>query len=77
MIHLSGVQNINLPKATRPISRKDFDCPKAFQEAKNAPAKGATVKQPEFEGGIAVVGLIAMVYLFRGIMRRLDFLIYP
>jgi hypothetical protein len=35
------------------------------------------VKQPGFEGGIAMVGLIAMMYLFRGIMRRFDFLIYP
>jgi protocatechuate 3,4-dioxygenase beta subunit len=35
------------------------------QAPQNAPAEGATVKQPGFEWWGAIVGLIAMMYLFR------------
>jgi hypothetical protein len=78
MTYLSGAQNIKFAEGHATDFPEGLDlAQKVFQEATECTSKGATVKQPGFEGGIAMVGLIAMMYLFRGIMRRFDFLIYP
>lgn len=53
--------------------RKDSIAQKHSKVPVNAQAEGSNVKQPEFEDGNAMVGLIEMCTWLRGIMRRIDF----